>query len=94
MSVAYRLVGYDKNTERLVVSFDVPRQSVAQAKCIAGITLDDGELGDWELDPRQAQEMGQLLAAPVDTNSCDFFFEPSALLGEDIGVPGHSATSA
>jgi hypothetical protein len=93
MSTAYRLVGYDKNTERLAVGFDVPRHSVAMAKCIAGITLDDEDLGDWELDPGQAQAIGQLISAIIDTKFCDFFLEPNAALGEDAGAVGQSATS-
>ena len=41
MYVVYRLIGYDKKTERLTVRFDVPGRLIFEAKQIAGIKEDD-----------------------------------------------------
>ncbi|HEY1931787.1 MAG TPA: hypothetical protein VGG99_07245 [Acetobacteraceae bacterium] len=81
----YKVVGYDRQTEKLAVTFDVPWTQIAQAQSIAGIeTRDDMQAGDWELTPQQSLEIAHLIRAPLDLARYDFFLEPYVLDGESL----------
>jgi hypothetical protein len=80
MRIVYKLVGYDKQSEKLVVAFEVPRSDLARAKRIAGITIeDDTQVGDWELTAKQSNEIARLIQAKLDADRYDCFLEPYAL---------------
>ena len=79
MEIRYALVGYNKKTERLVSRFFVPDKAVTAAKEIAQIPASaENQLGDWELDPKQAEDIAELIPAEVDFQSQDYFLEPYA----------------
>jgi hypothetical protein len=87
MRAVYRLVGYDKRTERLEVRVDIPRDKAARAKLIAG--MPDGDVsatGDWELTPEQAKEIGRIIDFRPDLSHYEYFLEPY-LFEEVQGVP-------
>jgi len=85
MRVVYKLVGYDKRSENLAVTFEVPRSDVARAKSIAGIAIeDDTQVGDWELTSKQSNEIARLIEAKLDADRYDCFLEPFALLDEAV----------
>jgi hypothetical protein len=77
MRAVYRLVGYDKRTERLEVRVDIPLDKVAEAMAIAGVPSGESmEIGDWELTPEQAKEIGRLIIFKPDLRHYDYFLEP------------------
>ena len=77
MRAVYRLVGYEKRTERLEVRVDIPRDKVAEALVIAGVPALDGiEIGDWELTAEQAKEIGPVINFRPDLRHYDYFLEP------------------
>jgi hypothetical protein len=78
MSLRYRLVGYDRVTDRMLVHFDIPNDDVWTVKQIARVSpLDDG-LGAYPLDNPQARDIAGLLRQAIDTERCEFFLEPFA----------------
>lgn len=80
MRVVYKLVGYDKRSEKLAVAYEVPLSDVARAKSIAGISIeDDTQVGDWELTTKQSNEIARLIQAKLDADRYDCFLEPYAL---------------
>jgi hypothetical protein len=76
VKIAYRLVGYDRETERQVASYVVPPAIAADAKQIAGVAACDDGLGDYPLDATQAREVGRLLGIEIDPKACDYLLEP------------------
>ncbi len=87
MTVTYKLVGYDKRTERMAVRLDIPDSARSKAKKLAGLAIsNDLEVGDWELSAPQAAAIARLIGHSIDSSSCDFFLEPYVL-------DGHAAES-
>ena len=82
MSVIYALVGYDKQTARMVMRVALPLSAIPLAKQIAGIKCDDDtQVGDWELDTSQAIDIVGLLGQqPAILPDLDFFLEPYILV--------------
>jgi hypothetical protein len=84
MSTAFRLVGYDKTSERMAVQHEIPYQHSAAAKDVAGLgSVADADLGNCELDPSQADFIGMLIHDSVDTYSFDYFLEPYVVAQAD-----------
>ena len=81
MPVVYRLVGYDKRTEKMAVRIDLPQHATAKAKEIAaGIHVADRcRVGDREVAPAQALGIAQLVRASIEAFDYDFFLEPYVL---------------
>ena len=77
MQAVYRLVGYDKRTERLEIRVDIPQAKVGEALVIAAVKLGQGmEIGDWELTPEQAKHIGLLIGFKPNLRNYDYFLEP------------------
>ncbi|HJT90032.1 MAG TPA: hypothetical protein VJ732_19310 [Bryobacteraceae bacterium] len=78
MSVIYALVGYDKQTARMVLRVALPPSAIPLAKQIAGISCDDDtQVGDWELDMLRARDIAGLFGQqPAILPDLDFFLEP------------------
>lgn len=76
MSIRYALVGYDKTTERQVFREYVAKEAVPLAKKIAHIIPEDDDMGDWPLDPTQAQDIAGLLHREISPATEDYFLEP------------------
>jgi hypothetical protein len=53
MALMYEVTGYDRQTGRLAVSYDVPEQKIALVKKIAGIGSSDDGLGSYPLGATQ-----------------------------------------
>lgn len=88
MRVIYRLVGYNKQTEFLETSFDIPSSEVTRAKHIAGITTDgDTQIGDWELSERQARDIAQAIGRSAMPDHYDYFLEPYVFQDDVSGDP-------
>jgi hypothetical protein len=74
----HRLTGYDRRTGRLRVEYDIPKAAWGAAKRIARIGPYDDELGSYRLDPRQAHDIANAIAQPIDTEKFDYYVEAFA----------------
>ncbi len=66
MALIYKLVGFDRVTEALAVTHDIPRNKVSQAKRIAGIADRRGIIADWPLSLDQPRAITDLIGAKID----------------------------
>jgi len=76
MTLMYEVTGYDRQTGRLAVSYDVPERKIALVKKIAGIGLSDDGLGSYPLAPNQIPQIAKALKTEIQQGRCDFFLEP------------------
>ena len=65
MSVMYEVTGYDRKTDRLVTSQDVPERGVASVKNIAGVPSSDDGLGSYPLNYDQVVAIARVLQTPI-----------------------------
>ncbi len=79
MALIYKLVGFDRVTEALAVTHDIPRNKVSQAKRIAGIADRRGIIADWPLSLDQARAITDLIGAKIDVDHLDWALEPYTL---------------
>jgi hypothetical protein len=72
----YRIVTYDKLTERMAGSLPIPRPLVAEIRKIAGVSpLHDG-LGEYPLNEEQTSRVAQLLGFPPAPERFHYYLEP------------------
>jgi len=76
MALMYEVTGYDRQTGRLAVSYDVPERKIALVKRIAGIGASDDGLGSYPIGPAQIPEIAKALKTEIEQGRCDFFLEP------------------
>ena len=76
MALMYEVTGYDRQTGRLAVSYDVPEQKIALVKKIAGIGSSDHVLGSYLLGATQIPQIAKALRTEIEQGRCDFFLEP------------------
>ena len=76
MEITYRLIAYDREFDRPVMSYAVPAPLVNEVKRIAGFRSDDDGLGDYSLDTKQISEIGLVLQIKVEPNRFDYLIEP------------------
>src|ERR1700730_12908516 len=69
MALMYEVTGYDRQTGRLAVSYDV-----SLVKKIAGIGLSDDGLGSYPLGATQIPEIAKALKTEIEQGGCDYFF--------------------
>ena len=73
----YRLVGYDRKTERQAHSYDIPANRSSYAQGVARIPPDDpNAVGDIELSGSQARDIAGVIGVAIDVQSTDYFLEP------------------
>ncbi|HTT78475.1 MAG TPA: hypothetical protein VMF86_02245 [Stellaceae bacterium] len=76
MAFIYKLVGFDRKTERLAAAYDIPSALVESAREIAGIASRPEIVGDWPLTPRQAAAIADMIDQRIDLGCQDFALEP------------------
>lgn len=76
MKIVYRLVSYDKQTERKSGETAIPDGKLAAIREIAGILPTDDGLGDYPLRDDQAKFIARLLKRKVDCDACTYYVEP------------------
>ena len=76
MIVHHRLVGYSRETDRMVESYDIPPPLLQQAVAIAEVGDDDPEAAwSYALSPFQAAQVAALIGARIDPDRLEFFLE-------------------
>jgi hypothetical protein len=75
MALMYEVTGYDRQTGRLAVSYDVPEQKISLVKKITGIGSSDDGLGSYPLGPTQIPQIAKALKTEIEQGRCDYFFE-------------------
>jgi len=76
MNIVYKLVGYDRETERQAIKIDIPPKHVGSVRGIAGIARDDESMADCPLDENQARAIAGVIDKPIDAEKYDYFLEP------------------
>ncbi len=76
MTIVYRLVGYDKATERKHGEFAIPEERLAAVREIARILPADDGLGDYPLDDEQARTAARVLNVTIDCARLAYYVEP------------------
>jgi hypothetical protein len=76
MGIVYRLVGYDKETERKTGEFALPDEKLAAVKEMAGFKPTDDGLGDYPLNDDQARDIARLLNLKIDCDAYTYYVEP------------------
>jgi len=79
MQVVHRLVGYDRDTDRAAIQFDVPDELLSEAKRIARVPDDDPDAAwSYPLANDQAGALAVLIGARLDAGNAEFFLEAFA----------------
>lgn len=79
MKKNYRLVGYDRNTERMADRHLVPDQHVAYARRVAHFSDDPLDIGDAPLNASEAKDIAGTIGVSIDTRTRDYFLELSTV---------------
>jgi hypothetical protein len=78
MAVVYKLVGFDRATERIAVTHKIPAAKEARARRIAGIADMPEIVADWPLTSDQAGAIADVIHECIDLGKTDYFLEPYA----------------
>jgi hypothetical protein len=79
MQVVHRLVGYDRQSDRMKMRFDIPEERLPDAKKLAQVPDDDPEAAwSYPLTKAQARRLATLIGAKIDANRVEFFLEAFA----------------
>jgi len=77
MNTIYKLVGYSRATDHLLVAYPIPSAMVDRIMGLAGMHPPVSDLlGDWRLADNGAREIAQLLGHDIDLQTTEFFLEP------------------
>src|ERR1700731_5178881 len=80
--------GYDRRTDQMKIRYEIPSDTLAEAKREAGVASDDpGAAWSYPLSADQARAIAGLIRAPIDPDSLEFFLEPFADLAAE-SAPG------
>lgn len=72
----YRIVTYDKTTERMKGNLTIPSSVVEQIKRIAGFGPQDDGLGEYPLDAEQTRQVADILGFRADSEHFYYYVEP------------------
>jgi hypothetical protein len=72
----YRVVTYDKATERMKGNLPIPPSVVENIKRIAGFGLQDDGLGEYLLDEDQTTRIAAILGFKPETSRFYYYIEP------------------
>ena len=72
----YRVVTYDRATERMKGSLVVPPAMAAKVKKIAGFQPQDDGLGEYPLDAQQTRQVARILGFRPETDRFYYYVEP------------------
>jgi hypothetical protein len=72
----YRVVTYDRTTERMRGNLPIPPSVVEQVKRIAGFGPQDDGLGEYPLDEGQTRQVAAILGFRADPQHFYYYIEP------------------
>jgi hypothetical protein len=72
----YRLVTYDKKTERMAGTRPIPWANVTKIKKLTGVTPQDDGLGEYLLDVDQIRRISEILDFDPQPESYYYYLEP------------------
>jgi hypothetical protein len=72
----YRVVTYDKATERMKGNLRIPPSVLAEIKRIAGFQPDHDGLGEYPLDEEQTRAIAKILGFHPDPGRFYYYVEP------------------
>lgn len=72
----YRIVTYDRATERMVANLPIPWTFVAEIRKIAGVTPFDDGMGEYELTDEQVCRIAQILRFRPEPELFFYYLEP------------------
>ena len=72
----YRVVTYDKATERMKGNLPIPPSVVAEVKKIAGFQPEHDGLGEYPLDEEQTRRIASILGFRPDVDRFHYSVEP------------------
>lgn len=72
----YRIVTYDRTSERMKGSLIIPPSVLSKVKRIAGFKPQDDGLGEYPLDEGQTRQVAKVLGFRPDTEKFSYCVEP------------------
>ena len=72
----YRIVSYDRITERMKGSLTIPPSVLEQVKAVAGFQPQDDGLGEYPLDDEQTRQVATVLGFRPEPDRLYYSFEP------------------
>ncbi len=88
----YRVVTYDRSTERMKGYLSVPPVILEEVKKVAGFKLQDDGLGEYALDDEQTRQIAQLMGFRPEPDRFYYYIEPYEP-AEDDGLQQSAAQS-
>ena len=79
MRIVHRLVGYDRQTDRMRLRFDIPDQLMPEVKKIARFATDDPDAAwSYPLTEAKTRRIARLIGAQADPGEAEFYLEAFA----------------
>jgi hypothetical protein len=79
MGIVHRLVGYDRQTDRMRLRFDVPVNLLPEAKEITKVPVDDPDtVWSYPLTGARVRGIARLIGVQADPSEAEFFLEAFA----------------
>ena len=72
----YRVVTYDKATERMKENLPIPPSMLEEIKRIAGLGPQDDGLGEYPLDEEQTRQVARILSFNPEPGHFYYYIEP------------------
>jgi hypothetical protein len=72
----YRIISYDRSTERMKGSLIVPPSVLEQVKAVAGFQPQDDGLGEYPLGEEQARQVASVLGFSAEPDRFYYYVEP------------------
>jgi hypothetical protein len=88
----YRVVTYDRKTERMKGSLVVPPSVLPKVKKLAGLQPKDDGLGEYPLDEDQTRRVANILGFMPESNRFYYYLEPYDP-PEDCGFQQETSTA-
>ena len=79
MPIIHRLVGYDRQTDRMRTRFDIPDHLMPDAKKIAKVPADDPDAAwSYPLTKAKTRRVAHLIGVQADPDEAEFYLEAFA----------------
>lgn len=79
MSIVHRLIGYDRQTDRMRYRFDIPDSRMPDVKKIVQVPHDDPEaVWSYPLSNTQTRSLASLIGVQIDPDEAEFYLEAFA----------------